>query len=91
LAGVKARAIRFAGIPIRSEATPDQLAERYAESLGLTIRALAQFIWKQNGGAMHMALIASAYGGVNHRGKILGGWNHRERTYPIDFCVLQNR
>jgi hypothetical protein len=41
LAGVKARAIRFAGIPIRSEATPDQLAERYAESLGLTIRALA--------------------------------------------------
>jgi hypothetical protein len=67
LAGVKARAIRFAGIPIRSEATPDQLAERYAESLGLTIRALAQFIWKQNGGAMHMALIASAYGGVNHR------------------------
>lgn len=27
LAGVKARAIRFAGIPIRSEATPDQLAE----------------------------------------------------------------
>jgi len=91
LAGVKARAIRFAGIPIRSEATPDQLAKRYAESLGLTIRALPQFIWKQNGGAMHMALITSAYGGVNQRGENFGWFESSRAEMPIEFCVLQNR
>lgn len=65
LAREKARAILLLGVRIRSQTPPDQLAERNAERFGLVIRASAQFIGKQDGGAMHMALLAFTYVDVN--------------------------
>jgi hypothetical protein len=44
LAREKARAFRSSRFPIRRQPPPDQLTERNAERLGLTIRTPAQFI-----------------------------------------------
>ena len=65
LAGEKARTCIVRLFSTRRQTTTDQLTERYPERLGLTIRSSAQFIGKEDGRSMHMALLTLVYGGVN--------------------------
>lgn len=58
LAREKTRPLCRSSVSAFRQATPDQFAQRNPERLGLTIRTLTQFVRKQDGGAMHMALNA---------------------------------
>lgn len=80
----KARAFCLPCVPSRRQPPPDQLAERNAERFGLTVCAPAQFVWKQDSRAMHMASLTSIYGGVNFQiGKNPSGRNHQT---PAHHC-----